>query len=140
MTTADKSVTRRTYSRARSAGKSRDIIVSINPTWLSFRLAGTRKVYLLDVEAAYVLAAKLEANRARAERLKERARLGSANEVRPDAAHHCLECASKRAHQEYPPWFAAKGEPSLTLVSRDPFPRRRIGHGRTPHPIHLPGL
>ncbi len=73
MTTASKPVTRRSFSRIRSAGKTRDIVVTIHPTWLSFRLAGGRRTLLLDIEAAFVVAAKQEAARERAEKLKARA-------------------------------------------------------------------
>lgn len=71
MTPADKAVTRRSYSRYRG----REIVVTINPTWLSFRLAGTRTSFLLDIEAGYQLACKLEAARARAEKLKQKAEI-----------------------------------------------------------------
>ncbi len=69
MTPANKPTTRLTFSRYRG----REIAVTVHPTWLAFRLKGTRKSFLLDVEAGYMLAAKLEAARTRAEKLKARA-------------------------------------------------------------------
>lgn len=69
MTQALKATTRLTLSRYRS----KEIAVTIHPTWLSFRLKGTHKSFLLDVEAGYQLAAKLEANRVRAQKVKARA-------------------------------------------------------------------
>ncbi len=64
MTKADKPTTRESYSRVRG----REIIVTIHPTWLGLRLKGTRKVFQMDIEAAYYRAALAEADRIRAEK------------------------------------------------------------------------
>ncbi len=72
MTNADKAVTRKTYSMVRERGRVRQVVVAIHPTWLSLRLAGTRKTFVLDVEGAYQYAAKLEAQRVRLEKVQAR--------------------------------------------------------------------
>lgn len=73
MTQALKPVTRLTFSQIRERGKTRQIAVTIHATWLQFRLKGNQRSLLLDVEAAYSFAAKLEAIRDRQDRLKARA-------------------------------------------------------------------
>lgn len=42
--------------------------MTIHPTWLGFRLKGQRKVFQMDIEAAYQRAAQAEADKLRAER------------------------------------------------------------------------
>jgi hypothetical protein len=64
MTKADKPTTRMSYSRVRG----REIVVTIHPTWLGFRLKGQRKIFQMDIEAAYQRAALAEADKERAER------------------------------------------------------------------------
>lgn len=73
MTKADKPVTRESYSRIRG----REVIVTVHPTWLALRLKGTRKVFSLDIEAAYCRAAKLEAERALYEKRMAKKNRGS---------------------------------------------------------------
>lgn len=63
MTKADKPITRCTYSSFRK----REIVVTIHPTWIAFRLKGTRKIFQMDVEAGFCFAARKEAEKARAE-------------------------------------------------------------------------
>lgn len=69
MTKADKPTIRQSYSTVRG----REIIVTVHPTWLAFRLKGTRKVFQLDIEGAYQRAALLEAEKLRAEKRKAKA-------------------------------------------------------------------
>jgi cell division protein FtsB len=64
LTKADKPTTRLSYSMYRG----REIAVTIHPTWLGFRLKGQRKVFQMDIEAAYQRAAQAEADKLRAER------------------------------------------------------------------------
>lgn len=68
MTRADKPVTRLTYARYRGV----EIVVTLQRTSIALRLKGTRKTFLLDVEAAYCRAAHAEAMRAVAERQAQR--------------------------------------------------------------------
>jgi hypothetical protein len=68
VTKADKPTTRISYSTIREQGRTREIVVTIHPTWLGLRLKGTRKVFQLDISAAYQRAAWAEAERLRAEK------------------------------------------------------------------------
>jgi hypothetical protein len=68
MTKADKPVSRESYSIVRERGKLREVVVTIHPTWIGLRLKGTRKVFQLDINAAYNRAAWAEAEKARAEK------------------------------------------------------------------------
>ena len=68
MTKADKPVTRISYTRVREQGRTREVVVTIHPTWLGLRLKGTRKVFQLDIGAAYQRAAMMEADKIRAEK------------------------------------------------------------------------
>jgi hypothetical protein len=64
MTKADKPTRRMSYSMVRG----REIVVTIHPTWLGFRLKGQRKEFQMDIEAAYQRAALAEAEKLRAEK------------------------------------------------------------------------
>lgn len=68
MTKADKPTTRLSYSTFRDGSKSLEIAVTIHPTWLGLRLKGRRKVYQLDIAAAYQRAVMAEVERLRAEK------------------------------------------------------------------------
>jgi hypothetical protein len=70
MTKADKPTRRLSYSRHRG----REIVVTIHPTWLEFRLKGQRKIFQMDIEAAYQRAALAEAEKLRAEKRAARKR------------------------------------------------------------------
>lgn len=49
--------------------RGRPLCVTLHPSHMVIRQKGTRTKYLLDYQAAFQFAAKLEANRIRAERL-----------------------------------------------------------------------
>ena len=48
--------------------RGREIVVTIHPTWLGFRLKGLRKEFQMDIEAAYQRAVLAEVEKLRAER------------------------------------------------------------------------
>lgn len=68
MTKADKPTTRLSYSTFRDGCRSLEIAVTIHPTWLGLRLKGRRKVYQLDITAAYQRAVAAEVEKIRAEK------------------------------------------------------------------------
>jgi hypothetical protein len=68
MTKANKPTTRLTYSTFREGSKSRQIAVTIHPTWLALRLKGRRKVFQLDIAAAYERAVMAEVEKIRADK------------------------------------------------------------------------
>lgn len=80
VTQAIKPTTRLSLSNHRERGKSRQIVVTIHPTWLAFRLYKSKRVLQLDIEAAYQYAARLKAQKDRAEKLiaKKQSKKGGA--------------------------------------------------------------
>jgi hypothetical protein len=68
ITKADKPVTRVSYSTFRDGSKPLEVVVTIHPTWLALRLKGRRKVYQLDIAAAYQRAVQAEVDQIRAEK------------------------------------------------------------------------
>jgi len=73
MTRANKPTVRLSYSMYRS----REIVVTINATWLGLRLKGTRTEYKLDLLAAYQFAGKIAADAARRERAEAKRNAGA---------------------------------------------------------------
>lgn len=68
MIRVNKPVSRISHSMIREQGKTREVVVTINGTYLSFRLLGTRKKFTMDISGAYQRAAMLEAEKVRAEK------------------------------------------------------------------------
>lgn len=69
MTPLKSPVHRETGARIRDAGKTRAVIVSLLPgDVIQFRLKGTRTSYVLPIDAEFYRAARLHAERLRAEK------------------------------------------------------------------------
>ena len=68
MTEAIKPVRRKTFASYRG----RQVIVSIHPTWVGVRLAGTRKEYQVDAVALFHFGARLEADKRRNEKIAQK--------------------------------------------------------------------
>lgn len=73
-----KPVKRVTDVLVHEAGRDRAIVVELNPTFISFRLAGTRTAYTLGVEGLYYKAvlATVEADQREKRKLKKARRKG----------------------------------------------------------------
>lgn len=72
MTPATKPVTRLTTTLVRDRSRTRQLVVTIAPEGVYYRLKGTRTAYLQPHADGYYHAAKLEGDRVRRERMAER--------------------------------------------------------------------
>lgn len=66
MTKATKPTTRLSFSTYRG----REIVVTIHPTWLEFRLKRTKQAFQMDIQAAYQRAVMAQVEKIRAEKKK----------------------------------------------------------------------
>lgn len=67
-TKSNRPTTRLTDSTFRDGSRSLEVVVTIHPTWLGLRLKGRRKVYQLDITAAYQRAIAAEVEKIRTEK------------------------------------------------------------------------
>lgn len=70
MTSATRAVTRLTDATIREQGRVREVVVTINAIGVKVRLKGLKRSYTVTADAIYFFAARMEAERIRAERHK----------------------------------------------------------------------
>lgn len=73
MTALKVTVQRETAASIREAGKVAPIVIELHPGFMTLRQKGRRHRYVLDYTAAYITAARIQADEIRRERAAERA-------------------------------------------------------------------